>query len=205
MREKKGKKKANPYLIFTILFLVGIFASFIIKTIYFTPKETIINIDQYEMKTTKRTEKDVTKLKPTNEEEKKLNYRNNWKDFISIGTLHKEVEYMVSPDGRITNLNIPLINKTDYPIESITIKVYYINPDNKNTLESRSFEIKNILPGQRVSYPGPESNVKGVTIFCEIAKIRSSNFSFCYDQDLLIDANTNGGFNGNPTDPWHCK
>jgi hypothetical protein len=112
---------------------------------------------------------------------------------------------MVSPDGRITNLNIPLINKTDYPIESITIKVYYINPDNKNTLESRSFEIKNILPGQRVSYPGPESNVKGVTIFCEIAKIRSSNFSFCYDQDLLIDANTNGGFNGNPTDPWHCK
>lgn len=138
-------------------------------------------------------------------EKKQLTYRNNWKDFISIGALHKEVEYIVSPDGRITNLNVPLINKTNYPIESITIKVYYINPGNRNTLESRSFEIKNVLPGGRVTYPGPESNVKGVTLICEIIKMHSANFGFCYDEDLLIDAETKGGFSGNPADPWYCK
>jgi hypothetical protein len=204
MREKK-KKKANPYLIFTVFLLVGSIASFIIKTIYFTPKETIVTIDQIEAKTTIRTEKDATEINSNNEEDKKLAYRNNWKDFISIGTLHKEVEYIVSPDGRITHLNVPIINKTEYPIESVTIMVYYINPDNKNTLETSSFEIKNVLPGGRVSYPGPESNVKGVTIICDITKIHSANFDFCFDQDLMLDANTKGGFSGNPRDPWHCK
>lgn len=205
MRKKKENKKANPYLILTILLLVGLIASFIIKTIYFTPKETIITIDESVPKTTIRTEKEATEFKPTNEEEKQLTYRNNWKDFISIGALHKDVEYIVSPDGRITKLNVPLINKTDYPIESITIKVYYIDPGNRNTLESSSFEIKNVLPGHRVTYPGPESNVKGVTLICEIIKMHSANFGFCYDEDLLIDAETKGGFSGNPADPWHCK
>jgi hypothetical protein len=204
MREKK-KQKSNPYLIFTILLLVGIIAGFIIKTIYFTPKETIVTIDQNEAKTTIRTEKDASEFKPSSEDDKKLTYRNNWKDFISIGTLHKEVEYVVSPDGRITNLNVPIINKTDYPIESMTIMVYYINPGNKNTLETSSFEIKNVLPGSRATYPGPESNVKGVTIICEITKMHSENFGFCFDQDLMIDASTKGGFSGNPRDPWHCK
>ncbi len=205
MREKKRKKKTNPFLIFTVLFLVGSIAGFVIKTIYLTPKESIIIIDAHEPKSTIISEKDATEFKPTSEEDKNLTYRNNWKNFIYIGTLHKEVEYVEAPDGRITNLNIPIINNTEYPIESITIKVYYINPGNKNTLESSSFEIKNVLPGKRVSYPGPESNVKGVTIICEITKIHSANFGFCFDQDLMFDVSTRGGFSGNPRDPWHCK
>lgn len=39
----------------------------------------------------------------------------------------------------------------------------------------------------------------------EPKKMHSANFGFCYDEDLLIDAETKGGFSGNPADPWHCK
>lgn len=201
----KKKRKIDPFLIFTVLFLIGLFASFIIKTIYFTPKESIIKINAKELKAPVKIEKDVTINLASTEEDKKLNYRVNWKEFIAIGTIHKDVNYIVSPDGRITKLTVPLINKTDYPIESITIRVYYINQGNKNALETTSFEVKNVLPGKNVSYPSPESNVKGATIICEISKMHSSNFGFCYDQDLLMDAGYKGGFSGNPADPWHCK
>jgi len=202
---KIEKKKTNPFLIFTVLLLVAIVAGFIFKTSFYIPKETIIPLDENTPKTTIRTQSDVTEFKTSNQEEKNLNFRNNWKEFISIGTLHKDVDYIIANDGRVTKLNVPMINKTDYPIESITIKVYYINPENRNTLETRNFEIKNILPGNRTSYPGPESNVKGVTIACEIVKIHSANFGFCFDQDLSIASQTSGGFSGNPADPWHCK
>ncbi|MCX6207314.1 MAG: hypothetical protein NTZ19_13815 [Bacteroidetes bacterium] len=201
----KKKRKIDPFLIFTVLFLIGLFAGFIIKTIYFTPKEIIIKIDAKDLKAPVKNEREVTKKIPSNEEDKKLFLRNNWRDFISIGTIHKDVNYIVSPDGRITKLTVPLINKTDYPIESITIRVFYINQGNKNTLESTSFEVKNILPGKNMSYPSPESKVKGVTIICEISKMHSANFGFCYDQDLFTDQGNRGGFSGNPADPWHCK
>lgn len=201
----KKKRKIDPFLIFTVLFLIGLFAGFIIKTIYFTPKETIIEIDAKELKAPVKNEREETKKLPSNEEDKKLFLRNNWRDYISIGTIHKDVNYIVSPDGRISKLNVPLINKTDYPIESITIRVFYINQGNKNTLESTSFEVKNILPGKNMSYPSPESKVKGVTIICEISKMHSANFGFCYDQDLFTDPGNKGGFSGNPADPWHCK
>ncbi len=198
------KKKTNPFLVFTILLLLGIVATFIIKTVYFTPKESTVIIEEKDPKTTIRTEKDATEFKPVSEEDKKMTYRNNWKEFITLGTLHKEVEYIVSPEGRITDLNVPIINKTEFPIESITIKVYYINPSNRNTLESSIFEVTNVKPG-RVTYPGPASNVSGVNVICEIVKMRSANFDFCYDQDLLVDSRIKGGFSGNPADPWHCK
>jgi len=198
------KKKTNPFLVFTILLLLGIVATFIIKTVYFTPKESTVIIEEKDPKTTIRTEKDATEFKPVSEEDKKMTYRNNWKEFITLGTLHKEVEYIVSPEGRITDLNVPIINKTEFPIESITIKVYYINPSNRNTLESSIFEVTNVKPG-RVTYPGPASNVSGVNVICEIVKMSLANFDFCYDQDLLVDSRIKGGFSGNPADPWHCK
>jgi hypothetical protein len=200
MREKE-KKKSNPFLIFTVLLLVAIVATFIIRTAAFTPKESTVSIDNYVPNTEKKSER----VSNNNSVDKNQNYRKNWKDFISIATLHKDIDYLVAADGRITNLNLPLINKTDYPIESITIKVNYINPGNSSSMDTRNFEIKNVLPGNRTSYPGPESNVKGVTVMCEIIKIHSSNFDFCYDRDLSIDSQSNGGFSGNPQDPWKCK
>ena len=200
MREKE-KKKSNPFLIFTVLLLVAIVATFIIRTAAFTPKESTVSIDTDVPNTEKKSER----VSNNNSVDKNQNYRKNWKDFISIATLHKDIDYLVAADGRITNLNLPLINKTDYPIESITIKVNYINPGNSSSMDTRNFEIKNVLPGNRTSYPGPESNVKGVTVMCEIIKIHSSNFDFCYDRDLSIDSQSNGGFSGNPQDPWKCK
>lgn len=202
---KKEKKKINPFLILTVLMMVGWVTSFIIKTIYFTPKETILNISDEQYKQTTPKQNDLSSLQHANNEERDLNYRNNWKDYISLGSLHKDVEYTVSPDGRVTGLNVPIINKTELPIESITVRVYYINPSNRNTLETRNFEIKNAIPGKNTSYPGPESSVKGVTVICEIIKIHSANFGLCYDQDMEADPQSKGGFSGNPADPWHCK
>ena len=200
MREKE-KKKSNPFLIFTVLLLVTIVATFIIRIAAFTPKESTVSIDTDVLNTEKKSER----VSNNNSVDKNQNYRKNWKDFISIATLHKDIDYLVAADGRITNLNLPLINKTDYPIESITIKVNYINPGKNSSMDTRNFEIKNVLPGNRTSYQGPESNLKGVTIMCEIIKIHSSNFDFCYDRDLSIDSQSNGGFSGNPLDPWKCK
>ena len=200
MREKE-KKKSNPFLIFTVLLLVTIVATFIIRIAAFTPKESTVSIDTDVPNTEKKSER----VSNNNSVDKNQNYRKNWKDFISIATLHKDIDYLVAADGRITNLNLPLINKTDYPIESITIKVNYINPGKNSSMDTRNFEIKNVLPGNRTSYPGPESNLKGVTIMCEIIKIHSSNFDFCYDRDLSIDSQSNEGFSGNPQDPWKCK
>jgi hypothetical protein len=200
MREKE-KKKSNPFLIFTVLLLVTIVAAFIIRIAAFTPKESTVSIDTDVPNTEKKSER----VSNNNSVDKNQNYRKNWKDFISIATLHKDIDYLVAADGRITNLNLPLINKTDYPIESITIKVNYINPGKNSSMDTRNFEIKNVLPGNRTSYQGPESNLKGVTIMCEIIKIHSSNFDFCYDRDLSIDSQSNGGFSGNPQDPWKCK
>ncbi len=200
MREKE-KKKSNPFLIFTVLLLVAIVATFIIRTAAFTPKESTVSIDKYVLSSEIKSEK----VSNNNSEDKNQNYRKNWKDYISIATLHKDIDYSVAADGRITNLNLPLINKTEYPIESITIKVNYLNPGNSSSLDIRNFEVKNVLPGNRTSYPGPETNVKGVTVMCEIIKIHSSNFDFCYDRDLSIDSQSNGGFSGNPLDPWKCK
>ncbi len=200
MREKE-KKKSNPFLIFTVLLLVTIVATFIIRIAAFTPKESTVSIDTDVPNTEKKSER----VSNNNSVDKNQNYRKNWKDFISIATLHKDIDYLVAADGRITNLNLPLINKTDYPIESITIKVNYINPGKNSSMDTRNFEIKNVLPGNRTSYQGPESNLKGVAIMCEIIKIHSSNFDFCYDRDLSIDSQSNGGFSGNPQDPWKCK
>ena len=200
MREKE-KKKSNPFLIFTVLLLVAIVATFIIRTAAFTPKESTVSIDKYVLSSEIKSEK----VSNNNSEDKNQNYRKNWKDYISIATLHKDIDYSVAADGRITNLNLPLINKTEYPIESITIKVNYLNPGNSSSLDIRNFEVKNVLPGNRTSYPGPETNVKGVTVMCEIIKIHSSNFDFCYYRDLSIDSQSNGGFSGNPLDPWKCK
>lgn len=202
---KKEKKKPNPFLILTVLFLVGGVGGFIIKTVYFTPKETIVIIEDEPKKPIIPIQKDPTDFKPSSNEDRDLNYRNNWKDYISVGLLHKDVEYTVSPDGRVTGLNVPIINKTELPIESITVRVYYINPSNRNTLETRIFDIKNAVPGKNISYPGPESSVKGVSVICEIIKIHSANFGLCYDQDMEADPQSKGGFSGNPADPWHCK
>lgn len=202
---KKEKKKIDPFLILTVLLLIGGVVSFIIKTVYFTPKESIVIIEEAPKKTNIPIQKALNEFKSTTKEDRDLNYRKNWKEYISVGILHKDVEYTVSPDGRVTGLNVPIINKTELPIESITVKVYYINPSNRSTLETKTFDIKNAMPGKNISYPGPESSVKSVTVICEIIKIHSPNFGFCYDQDLEVDPQSKGGFSGNPADPWHCK
>lgn len=200
----KQKKKTNWYPIITFLLLISFVVGFYVKTTYFTAKEVIVEVDEVK-KTTISTSSNLELSKNASVSDKDLNYRKNWKDFILIPPLHKDVEFTITEDGRVINLSIPVVNKTDYPIESITVKVFYINPSNRNTVDSKEFEIKNIQPNNRISFKGPESNSKGVTVICEIIKARSNNFNFCFDQDLMKDSQVKGGFSGDPNDPWHCK
>lgn len=202
MRQKQ-KKKTNWYPLITIFLALSIGIGFYVKTTYFTPKEEIIEIDQ--TKTTISTSSGLEISKDASTTDKNLNFRKNWKDFIYIPPMHKDVEFTITEDSRVINLNIPIVNKTDYTIESLTIKVFYINPSNRNTVDSKEFEIKNVQPNNRISFKGPESNSKGVTVICDIIKARSNNFNFCFDQDLMKDSQIKGGFSGDPNDPWHCK
>ncbi len=199
----KQKKKTNWYPLITILLALSILIGFYVKTTYFTPKEEIVEVD--ETKKTISTTPSTEIAKDASTSDKNLNYRKNWKEFIYLAPLHKDVEFTLTEDEMVTNLTIPVVNKTEYPIESMTIKVFYINPSNRNTVDTREFEIKNIQPNNRISFKGPENSIKGVTVICDIIKIRSNNFSFCFDQDLLKDAQVKGGISGDPNDPWHCK
>lgn len=200
----KQKKKTNWYPLITFLLAIGFGVGFYIKTTYFTAKEVIVALEDVK-KTTISTSSNLDLSKNASPSDKNLNYRKNWKDYIYIPPLHKDVEFTITEDGRVINLSIPVVNKTDYPIESITVKVFYINPSNRNTVDSKEFEIKDIQPNNRISFKGPESNSKGVTVICEIIKAKSNNFNFCFDQDLMKDSQVKGGFSGDPNDPWHCK
>ncbi|HQR91841.1 MAG: hypothetical protein B7Y15_04110 [Bacteroidetes bacterium 24-39-8] len=203
MRQKQ-KKKTNWYPLITVILAISFGIGFYVKTTYFTAKEVIVELDDVK-KTTISTSSNIELAKDASSTEKNLNYRKNWKDFIYIPPLHKDVEFTITEDGSVINLNIPIVNKTEYPIESLTIKVFYINPSNRNTVDSKEFEIKNVQPNNRISFKGPESNSKGVTVICDIIKARSNNFNFCFDQDLMKDSQVKGGFSGDPNDPWHCK
>jgi hypothetical protein len=200
----KQKKKTNWYSLIPVFIAISIVVGFYVKTTYFTAKEVIVEVDDVK-KTTISTSANLELSKNASTSDKDLNYRKNWKDFIFIPPLHKDVEFTITEDGRVTNLNIPIVNNTEYPIESLTIKVFYIHPSNRNTVDSKEFEIKNVQPNNRISFKGPESNSKGVTVICEIIKARSNNFNFCFDQDLMKDSQVKGGFSGDPNDPWHCK
>lgn len=200
----KQKKKTNWYPLITFFLAICFGIGFYVKTTYFTAKEVIVEVDEVK-KTTISTSANLELAKNASATEKNLNYRKNWKDYIFIPPLHKDVEFTITEDGRVINLNIPVVNKTDYPIESLTVKVFYINPSNRNTVDSKEFEIKDIQPNNRINFKGPESNSKGVTVICEIIKAKSNNFNFCFDQDLMKDSQVKGGFSGDPNDPWHCK
>lgn len=200
--KKKVKKKSNPFLILTTLLIVVFIAVFVIKLLYFTAKETEVVLNM--QKTTLRT-KETLVISPTaSSTEKSFEYRKNWKEYISIPPLHKEVQFMVSPDGKISSLTIPVINKTEYMLESITIKIHYINPSNRNSIDTRLFVINNIAPNNKVSFKGPDNN-KGVSVLCEIIKVRSTKMEFCYDEEILKDTQGSAGISGNPNDPWHCQ
>lgn len=197
-------KKKNPFLIITVFLVLGLIISFFVRTVYFTPGETLVVLKPA---LNKHYKAPVSNAAIASEApgDKQLHYRKNWKAFIFLSPLHKGVEFFLSSDGSITNLNVPVTNNTDYPIESITITLSYINPDNRNTIETKKFDIKNIQPHTRLTYKGPNNGIKGGGVLCEIIKIKSPLLNFCFDDAFLKDPQLTGGISGNPDDPWFCK
>ena len=196
-------KKTNPFVYITVLLVLGIVTTFIIRTVYFTPKQLAIEFNAIQ-KANQLYAASLAEKRPTplNNEH---NYRLNWKDYIYLAPMHQGVAYQISKDGVIEHIAIPIVNKTEFNIESIAIKIHYINPNNHNKIETDFFILNNIAANSRLNYDVKTLGKKGIGIISEINKIKSSNFNFCFDQDLLSDPQNKTGISGNIDDPWYCK
>ena len=196
-------KKTNPFVYITVLLVLGIVTTFIIRTVYFTPKQLAIEFNTIQkanqMYAVSIAEKTPT---PLNVEH---NYRLHWKDYIYLAPMHQGVSYQISKEGVIQHIAIPIVNKTEFNIESIAIKIHYINPNNRNKIETEFVVLNNIAANSQLNYEVKGPGKAGIGIICEINKIKSSNFNFCFDQDLLSDPQNKTGISGNIDDPWFCK
>ena len=196
-------KKTNPFVYITVLLVLGIVTTFIIRTVYFTPKQLAIEFNAIQ-KANQLYAASLAEKRPTplNNEH---NYRLTWKDYIYLAPMHQGVAYQISKDGVIEHIAIPIVNKTEFNIESIAIKIHYINPNNHNKIETDFFILNNIAANSRLNYDVKTLGKKGIGIISEINKIKSSNFNFCFDQDLLSDPQNKTGISGNIDDTWYCK
>ena len=196
-------KKSNPFAYVTVFLIVGIVSGFIIKTVYFTPKQLSIEYNSIQkanqLYTASMAEKASTPLS------KEYNYRLNWNSFIYLAPMHQGDTYQISKEGLIEHITIPIVNKTEFSIESIAIKIHYINPSNRNKIESECIVLNNIAANTQRNYEVTGLGKRGIGIICEINKIKSNNFNFCFDQDLSNDPQNKTGFSGNVDDPWYCK
>ncbi|MEI6586585.1 MAG: hypothetical protein WCL56_10890 [Sediminibacterium sp.] len=196
-------KKTNSFVYITVLLVLGIVTTFIIRTVYFTPKQLAIEFNAIQ-KANQLYAASLAEKRPTplNNEH---NYRLNWKDYIYLAPMHQGVAYQISKDGVIEHISIPIVNKTEFNIESIAIKIHYINPNNRNKIETEFFVLYNIAANSHLSYDVKGVGKTGIGIICEINKIKSNNFNFCFDQDLMNDPQNKTGISGNIDDPWYCK
>jgi len=196
-------KKSNPFIYITVILVLGIVTGFIIKTIYFTPKQLAVAYNSIQ-KANQLYAASLAEKRPTplNNEH---NYRLNWKDYIYLAPMHQGVAYQISKEGVIEHIAIPIVNKTAFNIESIAIKIHFINPNNQKKIESEFFVLNNIAANSQLNYEVKGLGKAGIGIICEINKIKSSNFNFCFDQDLLNDPQNKTGVCGNIDDPWYCK
>jgi hypothetical protein len=196
-------KKNYPFIYITVILVLGIVTGFIIKTIYFTPKQLAIAYNSIQ-KANQLYAASLAEKRPTplNNEH---NYRLNWKDYIYLAPMHQGVAYQISKEGLIEHIAIPIVNKTAFNIESIAIKIHFINPNNQKKIESEFFVLNNIAPNSQLNYEVKGLGKAGIGIICEINNIKSSNFNFCFDQDLLNDPQNKTGISGNIDDPWYCK
>jgi hypothetical protein len=196
-------KKNNPFVYITVFLMLGIVTTFIIRTVYFTPKQLAIEFNTIQKANQLYAVSIAEKTpSPLNNEH---NYRLNWKNYIYLAPMHQGVAYHISKEGMIEHIAIPIVNKTAFNIESIAIKIHYINPNNRNKIETEFFVLNNIAANSQLSYEVKGQGKIGIGVICEINKIKSSNFNFCFDQDLLSDPQNKTGFSGNIDDPWYCK
>jgi hypothetical protein len=128
---------------------------------------------------------------------KNMEYRNNWDKYIRV---EEDENYEKIWSGGIKNLQVTVNNDTEYSVDEVVVKVYYILA-NGTPFETREFSLYNIPAKSFKTDPAPASktnpqvnSVRGAKVMLEILSISAPKFSFCYPYD-----------NGNPKDPYKCK
>jgi hypothetical protein len=132
--------------------------------------------------------------------QKNIEYRNNWSKYITLlDDKNYEVHNGIARGG-IKNLSVTIKNDTEYLLDEVKVRVYYIL-DNKSVFETSEFTFYNIAGKDLKTEPAPVSKsnpkfncVRGTDVKLEILSITASKFSFCFPSD-----------NGNPEDPYKCK
>ena len=128
---------------------------------------------------------------------KNIEYRNNWEKYIQV--LDDE-NYEKLSLGGIKNLEVTVKNETEYTLDQVEVKVYYILASGI-MYETQEFSLYNIpakgfkIEAAPASKTNPQVNcVRGAKVMLEIKSVSAPEFKFCYPFN-----------NGNPKDPFKCN
>lgn len=128
---------------------------------------------------------------------KNIEYRNNWEKYIQV--LDDE-NYEKLSLGGIKNLEVTVTNETEYTLDQVEVKVYYILASGI-MYETQEFSLYNIPAKGFKTEPAPASKtnpqvncVRGAKVMLEIKSVSAPEFKFCYPHN-----------NGNPKDQYKCN
>jgi hypothetical protein len=103
-------------------------------------------------------------------------FKKNWNKFIYI----ENARYSYRKIGGISDVVVPLVNKSEYTIDLVRVKVEYIKDDNfasGGVYKTEYIEFKNIKSKAKLTLRAPDSD-RGTSIRTSIIKINSGILSF---------------------------
>lgn len=112
---------------------------------------------------------------------KNINYRNNWSRFIKADAGN----FKTNTFGGIYQLEAIVQNKTDYPLDEVSISISYIK-DNGGTHKTENITIYNVPAHGEASVPAPDSN-RGKSVKMEVTKIKAKRMNFLYRPDIRVE------------------
>lgn len=122
--------------------------------------------------------------------ERRAYYRRNWQQFIAVSA----GDYRTGLLGGIKNLNIIVKNQTEYSLDNVVVKVFYMR-NNDEVFKTEQYTISNIPEKGTRSIPASNSR-KGSKVAVKLISITSQPMNFCWAADKPVPV-------GNP-DPFEC-
>jgi hypothetical protein len=146
-------------------------------------------------------------LKAANDalEARQMQYRNGWSRYVTL----TGSKYMTSGIGGISDLDLTVSNRTEYPLDNVEVEVDYIKTS--GGIYKTEKVVYDIIPaGTQKTLRAPNSS-RGTSVNIRIQKVKATAFHFCYDYDYRIQEGDHGistspnGISGNPADLWKCN
>ena len=137
---------------------------------------------------TKIPETENVEQQKLDDERKKL--RDSWGRYLWA----EAGDYESNELGGISNLEVVVVNKMEYPIDEAKVAVKYIK-ENGDSFKTEYVIVYNIPAGGKASMPAPDSN-RGTKVEMEITGARCQSLNFCYD----VKIDTRG-----VDDPYFCR